>query len=402
MKISRNAPMSKMKPLRIGIVCPYGWDAPGGVQNHVRDLAEYLIAQGHVVSVLAPAVDEDALPAFVVSAGKPIAIPYNGAVARVLFGPVAFARVRQWINQGNFDLLHLHEPAIPSLSLLACWAAEGPMVGTFHAASKKQRAIFAVGPILEPVIEKLSVRIAVSESARLTLTEHLETDAIVIPNGIFAEKFRNGSSRAEWSGKTVGFIGRFEEPRKGLSVLLEALPIVARSIPDVRVLVAGPGESDGVMKEMDSQLRGRVSFLGRLSDEDKADFLSSVSLYVAPNTGGESFGIILAEAMAAGAAVVASDIPAFASLLGDGMFGVLFESENAKDLAQKMIALLRDDEKRIELSLAGQAHAKIFDWDNIAEQIFSVYEMAMVGSGAVRLASDTRSWSRLLNRRGDA
>jgi phosphatidylinositol alpha-mannosyltransferase len=381
MKISRNAPMSKMKPLRIGIVCPYGWDAPGGVQNHVRDLAEYLIAQGHVVSVLAPAVDEDALPAFVVSAGKPIAIPYNGAVARVLFGPVAFARVRQWINQGNFDLLHLHEPAIPSLSLLACWAAEGPMVGTFHAASKKQRAIFAVGPILEPVIEKLSVRIAVSESARLTLTEHLETDAIVIPNGIFAEKFRNGSSRAEWSGKTVGFIGRFEEPRKGLSVLLEALPIVARSIPDVRVLVAGPGESDGVMKEMDSQLRGRVSFLGRLSDEDKADFLSSVSLY---------------------AAVVASDIPAFASLLGDGMFGVLFESENAKDLAQKMIALLRDDEKRIELSLAGQAHAKIFDWDNIAEQIFSVYEMAMVGSGAVRLASDTRSWSRLLNRRGDA
>jgi phosphatidylinositol alpha-mannosyltransferase len=222
MATSRNVPMSKIKQLRIGIVCPYGWDAPGGVQNHVRDLAKYLIAQGHYVSVLAPAVDEDSLPAFVVSAGKPIAIPYNGAVARVLFGPVAFARVRQWINQGNFDLLHLHEPAIPSLSLLACWAAEGPMVGTFHAASKKQRAIFAVGPILEPVIEKLSVRIAVSESARLTLTEHLETDAIVIPNGIFAEKFRNGSAHSEWSGNTVGFIGRFEEPRKGLSVLLEA------------------------------------------------------------------------------------------------------------------------------------------------------------------------------------
>jgi phosphatidylinositol alpha-mannosyltransferase len=401
MATSRNVPMSKIKQLRIGIVCPYGWDAPGGVQNHVRDLAEYLIAQGHYVSVLAPAVDEDSLPAFVVSAGKPIAIPYNGAVARVLFGPVAFARVRQWINQGNFDLLHLHEPAIPSLSLLACWAAEGPMVGTFHAASKKQRAIFAVGPILEPVIEKLSVRIAVSESARLTLTEHLETDAIVIPNGIFAEKFRNGSAHSEWSGNTVGFIGRFEEPRKGLSVLLEALPIVARSIPDIRVLVAGPGESDDVMKEMDSQLRGRVSFLGRVSDDEKADFLSSVSLYVAPNTGGESFGIILAEAMAAGAAVVASDIPAFASLLGDGMFGALFESENAMDLAQKIIELLRDDEKRNELALAGQEHAKIFNWDNIAEQIFSVYEMAMVGSGAVRLASDTRSWSRLLNRRGD-
>lgn len=275
------------------------------------------------------------------------------------------------------------------------------MVGTFHAASKRQRAIFAVGPILEPVIEKLSVRIAVSESARLTLTEHLETDAIVIPNGIFAEKFRNGAARPQWSGKTVGFIGRFEEPRKGLSVLLAALPIVARSIPDVRLLVAGPGEIDDAMKDIDPQMRDRISFLGRVSDEEKADFLSSVSLYVAPNTGGESFGIILAEAMASGAAVVASDIPAFASLLGDGMYGALFESENELDLAQKMIELLHDDEKRNELARAGQEHAKIFDWDNIAEQIFSVYEMSMVGSGPVRLASDTRSWSKLLNRRGD-
>lgn len=393
--------MPNHKSLRIGIVCPYGWDAPGGVQNHIRDLAEYLIAHGHTVSVLTPAVDEEALPAYVVCAGKPIAIPYNGAVARVLFGPIAFARVRQWISQGNFDLLHLHEPAIPSLSLLACWAAEGPMVGTFHAVAKRQRAIFAIGPILEPVIEKLSVRIAVSESARLTLTEHLETDAIVIPNGIYGEKFRNGLAREEWSGKTVGFIGRFEEPRKGLSVLLDALPIVARSVPDIRVLVAGPGESEDVIKGVDPQLRNRISFLGRISDEEKTDFLSSVSLYVAPNTGGESFGIILAEAMAAGAAVVASDIPAFAALLGNGKYGALFESENATDLAQKMIELLRDDTKRSELALVGQEHAKIFDWDNVAEQIFSVYEMAMVGSGPVRLASETRSWSRLLNREGD-
>ncbi|HEX7405937.1 MAG TPA: glycosyltransferase family 4 protein [Candidatus Nanopelagicaceae bacterium] len=393
--------MSKLKKLRIGIVCPYGWDAPGGVQNHIRDLAEYLLTQGHIVSVLAPAVDEHALPPFVVSAGKPIAIPYNGAVARVLFGPVAFARVRQWITQGNFDLLHLHEPAIPSLSLLACWAAEGPMVGTFHAASKKQRAIFAVGPILEPVIEKLTVRIAVSESARLTLTEHLETDAIVIPNGIFAEKFRNGSARPQWSGKTIGFMGRFEEPRKGLSVLLDALPSIARAFPDIRLLIAGPGESEDVIKEMDPQLRSRVTFLGRLSDEEKADFLSSVLLYVAPNTGGESFGIILAEAMAAGAAVVASDIPAFAALLGDGMYGALFESENATELSKIAIELLGNEGKRNELALAGQEHAKIFDWDNIAEQIFSVYEMAMVGSGRVGLASDTRSWSRLLKGRGE-
>ena len=170
------------RSLKIGIVCPYSWDTPGGVQNHIRDLAEFLIAAGHQVSVLAPAIDEDNLPDYVVNAGKPISIPYNGAVARVLFGPVAFSRVRQWISQGDFDLLHLHEPAIPSISLLACWAADGPMVGTFHAAAKRQKIIFAIGPILEPAIEKLSARIAVSEAARLTLTDHLDTDAIVIPN----------------------------------------------------------------------------------------------------------------------------------------------------------------------------------------------------------------------------
>jgi len=390
------------KKLRIGIVCPYGWDAPGGVQAHIGDLAEYLISQGHVVSVLAPAIDENSLPSYVVSAGKPIAIPYNGAVARVLFGPIAFARVRQWIAQGNFDLLHLHEPAIPSLSLLACWAAEGPMVGTFHASSKRQRAIFAVGPILEPVIEKLAVRIAVSEEARQTLTQHLETDAIVIPNGIFCEKFRAGVPRPEWTGNTLGFMGRFEEPRKGLSVLLDALPIIARFIPDIRVLVAGPGESSEVMKKIDPQIRKRVTFLGRLSDRDKADFLRSVSLYVAPNTGGESFGIILAEAMAAGAPVVASDIAAFASLLGQGKYGSLFKSEDSTDLARIVIDLLRDTKKREEIAAVGQAHSEVFDWETVATQIFSVYEMAMVGGAGVRLASETRGWTRLLNREGES
>lgn len=386
------------KQLRIGIVCPYGWDTPGGVQAHIGDLAEYLISQGHVVSVLAPAIDENSLPSYVVSAGKPIAIPYNGAVARVLFGPIAFSRVRAWIAQGNFDLLHLHEPAIPSLSLLACWAADGPMVGTFHASSKRQRAIFAVGPILEPVIEKLAVRIAVSEAARLTLTQHLETDAIVIPNGIFAERFRAGVQRPEWTGNTLGFMGRFEEPRKGLGVLLEALPIVARFIPDVRLIIAGPGESEDLMKKIDPQIRNRVSYLGRLDEKEKADFLSSVALYVAPNTGGESFGIILAEAMAAGASIAASDIPAFSSLLGDGKYGTLFKSEDSADLAKKLIDLLRDDQKRKAIAAVGQEHSIVFDWDNVAQQIFSVYEMAMVGGTGVRLASDTRSWSRLLNR----
>ena len=386
------------RKLRIGLVCPYSWDFPGGVQNHVRDLAEFLISNGHYVEVLAPATESEDLPDYVVSAGRAISIPYNGAVARVLFGVGANSRVRSWINDGDFDLLHLHEPAIPSLSLLACWAGEGAMVGTFHAAAKYQKAIFAIGPILEPVIEKLSARIAVSESARLTLTAHLETDAIVIPNGIYADNYRDGSSRPQWQGNTIGFLGRFEEDRKGLPVLLDALPIISRFIPDIRVLIAGPGDSEEVLAKVDPQLRHRVEFLGKISEEDKADFLASVSLYIAPNTGGESFGIILAEAMAGGAAVVASDIPAFADVLGHGQYGALFESENSENLAKVIIDLLRDEAKRKELAAAGAVHAQRFDWGQVGEEIFEVYELAMVSGQKVSLTSENRSWTRLLGR----
>ena len=383
---------------RIGIVCPYGWDTPGGVQSHVGDLAEYLIAQGHFVSVLAPVINDEAVPDYVTSAGRPISIPYNGAVARILFGPLAFARVKQWIGSGNFDLLHLHEPAIPSISLLACWAAEGPLVGTFHAASSRQKIAFAITPFIEPVIEKLTARIAVSEAARETLQIHLDTDAVVVPNGIYAKRFADAHTDPRWSGNTIGFIGRFEESRKGLSVLIAALPAIIEKAPDIRVIVAGPGNPASVLEDMEPQLRNRFSFLGRISEKDKANFMSSVSIYVAPNTGGESFGIILAEALAGGASVLASDIPAFDSLLGHGKFGTLFQSENSQDLASKAIELLNNPETRLSIARAGREYSQNFDWDVVAERIYDVYEMAMVGSNGVTLSSDNRAWNKLLGR----
>jgi phosphatidylinositol alpha-mannosyltransferase len=383
---------------RIGIACPYGWDTPGGVQAHIADLATYLISQGHSVSVLAPTSQESELPDYVVSAGKPISIPYNGAVARILFGPIAFARVRQWISQGEFDILHLHEPAIPSISLLACFAADGPMVGTFHASAKRQKAIFAIGPILEPVIEKLTARIAVSEAARSTLTEHLETDAVVVPNGIYAKKLASGKLDSRWSGKSIGFIGRFQEPRKGLSILVDALPEIIKKHPDIRVLVAGPGDSTEFLSEVPSHLHSRFTFLGRITEEEKADFLHSIGVYVAPNTGGESFGIILAEALAAGAAVIASDIPAFDALLGHGSYGTLFASEDSHSLAGAVNEILANDEKRNELRTRGKEYAQGFDWDLVAERIYDVYELAMTGLGKVTLSSDNRSWNRFLGK----
>jgi len=385
-----------MKKIRIGMVCPYGWDTPGGVQTHIRDLTQHLIDEGHYVSVLAPISDESiSHEDYVVNAGKPISIPVNGSVARVIFGPIASSRAKQWIASGDFDLLHLHEPAIPSLSLLACSAAEGPLVGTFHVSTPKKKAIYAIGPILEPIVEKLTARIAVSELARSTLKDHFETDAVVIPNGIDGQKFSNAKVLEEFSGDyTVGFIGRFEEPRKGLQVLIDSLPIVARFIPNVRYLIAGPGESKDFLKEIDPQLRNRIKFLGRLTDEDKASFLKSIKIYVAPNTGGESFGIILTEALSAGTAVVASDIPAFEAVLENGEAGALFINEDSEDLAKTLVSMLKDDQKRNRLASNGKLSAQKYDWQVVAEQIESVYEMAVAGGQRVTLASENRFWKR--------
>jgi len=386
--------------MKIGFVSPYAWDVPGGVQAHIRDLAHYYQNQGHAVSVLAPATDEGLITeSFVVPAGRPVAIPYNGAVARVLFGPVAASRVRQWIATEEFDILHLHEPAIPSLSLLACSIAEGPMVGTFHVAAPRQKVTFAIAPLLEPVIEKLRARIAVSEVARETLRIHLDTDAVVIPNGISANFFADAKPNPDWrKPRTIGFIGRFSEPRKGLGVLLEALPNIARIFPDVKVLIAGPGEGIEAMQSVNPALRNKLQFLGRINDDEKASFLKSLDLYVAPNTGGESFGIILAEAMAAGVPIVASNIPAFRHLLEEGKYGLLFENEDASSLAEAIIDLFKHDDKREGLSESGLERAQRFDWSQVSDEIMNVFMHARAPEEKVKLNSETRSWTRIFSR----
>lgn len=386
------------RQLKIGIVCPYGWDVPGGVQGHVKELAEHFIAAGHQVSVIAPVSDESAaLEPWLVSAGRPVSIPFNGSVARVLFGPIAASRVRQWIAAGDFDVLHLHEPGIPSLSLLACWSAEGPMVGTFHASTPRMRAIAAAGGLIEPMIEKLGARIAVSEMAHETMTSLYGTSAVIIPNGIDYAHYASGRADIEQrlsSTLKIGFLGRFEEERKGLPLLLKSLPAIIKRNPSVELLVAGPGDSSKISAALDPLIRKHVKFLGRLSHQGKAEFLQSLHLYVAPNTGGESFGIIIAEAMAAGAAVVASDIPAFRALLADGANGSLFANEDPISLADAINFLSSNHDALARLSRAGIEAALQYDWSAVASRILSVYESAMAGHGKVGIGSESASWKR--------
>jgi phosphatidyl-myo-inositol alpha-mannosyltransferase len=362
--------------VKVGLVCPYTWDVPGGVQIHVRDLALALIGLGHDVSVITPADDESLLPPHIVSTGRAVPVPYNGSVARMAFGPLSARRVRRWLRDNDFDVVHVHEPTTPSLSLLATWSFDGPLVATFHTSVERSRTLAAAYPILQTALEKISGRIAVSEAARRTLVEHLGGDAVLIPNGVSVASFEGAEPFPGWPGDggALGFLGRLGDERKGLTVLLSAFEAMAAQRPGLRLLIAGPGDLDEVRRSLPADLVDRVELLGLVSDVDKARMLRSVDVYVAPNTGWESFGIVLLEAMAVGTPVLASDLEAFRAVLDGGAAGQVFTTEDPADLAAKAGALLDDPELRARLVTSGRARARSYDWSIVARDIVRVYE----------------------------
>lgn len=399
--------------MRIGIVCPYSFDVPGGVQFHVRDLAEHLIAGGHDVSVMAPADEGSVLPPYLVSSGKAMPVRYNGSVARLTFGPRSGGRVSRWLEAGVFDVIHIHEPIAPSVSILALFAAQGPITATFHTSFVRSRAMQAAYPLVRTSLEKIHGRIAVSEAARQTLITHVGGDAVVIPNGVYVDRFAAVRPDPRWQGRpgspSVVFLGRIDEPRKGLPVLLEALPAVLGRLPGLRVYVAGFGDVVAARERIDPRVRDAVTFLGSVSDEAKAALLASADVYVAPHTGGESFGIVLVEAMSAGTAVLASDLPAFVRVLDDGRAGVTFRTEDAGHLATRLVDLLEDTPRRQALASAGQAAARRYDWSTVAEDILTVYETVIEAEAAGQVYAQqmrgawatpgSRPLTRLLRRR---
>ncbi|MDG9675416.1 glycosyltransferase family 4 protein [Micromonospora sp. DH14] len=370
--------------MRIGIVCPYSFDVPGGVQNHVMDLAEALIALGHEVSVLAPADDDSPVPEYVVSAGRAVPLPYNGSVARIAFGPVSTARVRRWITNGDFDVLHVHEPLTLSLSLLAVLSARGPVVATFHTAMTRSRVLAAAQGVLQIVLERITARIAVSALARKVQVEHMDGGAVEIPNGVAVAKFADAEPLPGWPGEcaagtggTLGFLGRFTEARKGFPVLRDAFVALAATRPGLRLLVAGPGDPDDLYDQFPADLHERITFLGLVSEADKARMLRSAHLYVAPNTGGESFGMILTEALAAGTTVVASDLDAFRRVLDGGRAGRLFPTGDPMGLRDVLSELLDDPDARATLSACGDQVVANFDWPVVARRVLEVYAAAI-------------------------
>ncbi len=376
--------------MKIGIVNPYSWDVPGGVGFHIRDLALKFRSRGHDVRVLTPSSSRD-LPDWISSAGQSVSVPFNGSVANISVSPAALRRTRRWLADNAFDVVHVHEPVVPSVSMAAAMLSSAPLVGTFHAALGRSVSRAIASAPMRLYMERIGVRIAVSEEARRTLIEHHGGDAVIIPNGVETASFRRASTDPRWmatdSRPVIVFLGRLDEPRKGLSVFAGAIEGVLDKMPGARFLIAGRGDTPEIRRQV-ARFGDSVSFLGGISDEEKASLLTGASVYVAPQTGGESFGIVLVEAMAAGTAVVASDIPAFRAVLEDGRAGVLFETGSSAALVDQLLGLLADKARLEDLSKAGQRASLQYDWEVVADKVFEVYRLAIdMGSPA---ASGTR------------
>lgn len=361
--------------MKIGIVCPYSFDVPGGVQFHVRDLAEELIRRGHQVGVLAPA--EETVPDYVTAVPGSYSVPYNGSVAKLSLSPAALRATRKWLEAGEFDVVHIHEPLAPSISLFALALATCPVVATFHTSMDSSRALRIAAPVLAPLLEKIRGRIAVSNEARRTLIEHQGGDAVIIPNGVYTDRYVAATPIERWDQTkerpVISFLGRLDEPRKGLGILVEAMRCVLEHHQGTRFLIAGRGDADAFADQI-AELGDSVEFLGGISDEEKESLFAGSTIYVAPQTGGESFGIVLVEAMAAGACVIASDIEAFRLVLNDGEAGYLFSAGDAGALALTITRALNDRARRSLTAHAGQKRAAQFDWSQVSDQVLRVYQ----------------------------
>ena len=376
-------------------------DVPGGVGCHIRDLALKLRSRGHDVQVLTPSTSED-LPEWITSAGSSVSIPFNGSVANISVRPKALARTRRWLAFNDFDVVHVHEPVVPSVSMAAAMLSSAPLVGTFHAALGRSVSRSIASAPMRLYMERIGVRIAVSEEARRTLIEHHGGDAVIIPNGVETASFRGAQPLEQWAATderpVIVFLGRLDEPRKGLSIFAAAIERVLESVPGTRFLIAGRGDAPENRAAV-ARFGESVSFLGGISDEEKEALLAGASIYVAPQTGGESFGIVLVEAMAARTTVVASDIPAFRAVLDDGRAGALFETGNPDSLAATLLELLRDRERLDALADAGQLASAQYDWEVVADKVFEVYKLSIdMGSPA---DSGTRRARDLIRGRND-
>lgn len=355
--------------MRVALVSPYAWDRPGGVQSHVRGLASALRASGHDVLVVAPRVSQrQASDAELV--GRAVPVPANGSVAPIAFGPLAAARLRRALKEFSPDVVHVHEPLVPSLSLLATIATAAPAVGTFHASAPSSFGYRAARPILDRVAARLAARTAVSDAARDLAARYFPGDYALTPNGVDSARFAAAAPLDLGDGRKVLFLSRIER-RKGLQVLVQAMALLGTP---ATLIVAGTGPEERRCRRLAATLGVDARFIGEVSEEDKARVYRSADVYCAPGLGGESFGIVLVEAMAAGAPVVCSDLPGFRDAIGDAALTV--PPGDPGRLAGTLDEVLTDEGTARRLSKKGSGRAQSFDWRRLVTNVELIYEKA--------------------------
>lgn len=359
--------------MKIALVCPYAWDRPGGVQSHIRSLAQVLDTRDHEVLVVAPRAGRIAPERGVCLVGHSVPVPANGSVAPLAFGPVAARSIGVALDNFAPDVLHLHEPLIPSLSFLALWRSRAPAVGTFHASASRSVGYQLAKPLLERAAGRLAVRTVVSEAARDLIERYLPGRYHLTPNGVDPARFASAEPFDAGDGAAkVLFLGRIER-RKGLDVLVQAMARLGAR--DAELLVAGSGPGEKEAQRLAASLGVRARFLGYVDEDTKARLFRRAEVYCAPARGGESFGIVLLEAMAAGAPVVCTDIPGFRAVAGGA--ALLTPIGDPAALADAIRRVLGDHEMAARMTRAGSMTAEAFSWERLVANVEALYRTAM-------------------------
>ena len=361
--------------MRIALTCPYAWDDPGGVQVHVKELAERLQGRGHETVVLAP-VRRMAQEPWVVPVGRPVDIPYNASNAPIDPRPWSRGVIRGALAVFGPDVVHAHEPLAPSTSLWATLESRVPVVGTFHSGATRSRAFDLAAPLLRRVAGRLSLRIAVSERAASFAQERIGGSFEIVPNGIDVERWSAAEPRDLGPGTRLLFVGRLDE-RKGFPVAVEAFRRLAADRPELRLIVAGDGPQRDALEVLPPGLLERVTMLGHVPNTELPTVTAGCDLYLGPSTGGESFGIVLVEAMAAGLPVVASDTPGYDEVVTDGVDGLLVTPRDPSALAARIELLLEDHALSERLAAAGRERAASFDWSIVIRRLEDLYDRAI-------------------------
>jgi len=380
--------MNGSSPLKIGLVSPYDFSHPGGVTEHIKHLSAELRMRGHGVKLMAPAsgeippdLEEDFARGDFYRVGRAFPIPANGSIARITLSFHLARFINRVLEREKFDIIHFHEPLMPALPVTVLRASKTCNVGTFHAYAKSSYAYYYTQRLVRRYFRKLHGLIAVSDPAREFVSQYFPGDYRVVPNGVDVARFSQSVAPIkELRDDKVNllFVGRFEQ-RKGLGVLLRAYVNLKQRLPQLRLIVVGDGRMRrGYERFIAANDIADIVMAGRVGEDELPRYYATADIFCAPNTGKESFGLILLEAMAAGLPVVATDIPGFAQVIRTGRNGILVRRDDPLGLASAINLLVNDLELRDRLAQQARRSAQGYAWKKVADQVEQVYGEALV------------------------